>query len=200
MNKIIKIGVIAVLLAGVGIMISLIMTRHKELEQKEEEKNILEMPDFSFEKADGGRFTPADLRKDRPVVFMRFHPGCEHCLEELEKISAAKEEMSIFDFVLITHASPEMAEQFFTGIHLADWENMRLVYDFEDNFEKSFHLEATPSLAVFDADRSFSGSFDGMVVDPQTLLYTLRGEVEVKIDGKTVGTAILGEEEDGKAH
>lgn len=186
--KIALVSFIVILVGGMG---TWILVKHNA--KKKEQADFFTMPDFSFSNLDGSAFSKTDLTPGRPVCLMLFNPACELCMEELEAISGAKAKLEGIDFILVTESPKEIVQEFLQVTHLDDWPNMRLVTDPNQEFERVFSLSNIPSAVVYDDKHEFMGNYDGVKVDPDGLLFTLSGDIQVKVDGEVINTINLGE-------
>ncbi|MEO6851241.1 MAG: hypothetical protein ABI203_08280, partial [Mucilaginibacter sp.] len=70
--------------------------------------DIDKIPPFRILKTDSTWFTPADIRKNKPVMIIYFSPDCSHCQHLMYEMKPRMKEFGDTQIVMVTFTSTEM--------------------------------------------------------------------------------------------
>src|SRR3978361_1693427 len=105
-------------------LLSLVILTISTQAQKKVSENI---PPFKILKADSTWFTPANLKKDKPVMIIYFSPDCTHCQHLVYEMKPKMKELGDTQIVMVTFTEPtmlKMLKTFNRDFDLAKYPNL----------------------------------------------------------------------------
>lgn len=166
MKKSIKIIIILLTLMVLGYLGYKVITK---MQYKNEVANTLQtIPNFSFKTLQNIDFTNADLKLNKPTIFIYFNSECGFCQHEAQSIS---ENIEQFNNIQLLFVSTEDIETIKT-------------------FAKTYNLLNEPQITFLnDNTRTFSGRFDANTI-PYILIYNKTQALVKKHKGQLKAEAI----------
>jgi thiol-disulfide isomerase/thioredoxin len=128
----------------------------------EVEKNMQWVPNYSFYDLDGGKYSNG-LVKGNPMVFIYFHPECEHCQYEAEQLLLKRDSFKGVQLVMVSPAPIDAVKQFFSSYHLTEIENLDVLWDKENKFESYFGESIFPTVIIYDNQGKLRKKYKGEV-------------------------------------
>ena len=120
----------------------------------QEKQNIDNIPPFKILKQDSTWFTPADLKKNKPVVIIYFSPDCSHCQHMMYEMKPKMKEFGSAQIVMITFMEPsmlKMVQGFYRDFNLAKYPNITVGTEGHSYVvQRYYHVSTTPYIAVYD--------------------------------------------------
>lgn len=130
--------------------------------KKEAEQRIQVLPDASFHSLSGIPVNLNDFDKTRPLVIIYFHPECEHCQYEAQEIGQNTAAFNHCQMVMVTpDDSLQRVENFCSEYHLWELDNIEILLDTENRFQKVFGKAIIPSVYIYTTNRKLSKNFYG---------------------------------------
>jgi thiol-disulfide isomerase/thioredoxin len=122
------------------------------------------MPEFKLFLVDSSTyFSTASLRKGQPVIFFYFGPGCPYCRGQMDDFIDNASRLKDVKIVLLTTSPFEEMKWFYKHYQLEKYRNMVIGIDYMNFFNKYFHANGVPYIAIYDRDKKFKEAFDGKV-------------------------------------
>ena len=142
-------------------------------ERKAAEIRIQTLPDAQFYSLEGDSVNIQSFDKNRPLVIIYFHPNCEYCQYEAKEIGQNANLLSKLQLIMITSKDSKLAvENFCNKYHLWEVDNIEILIDKENNFEKTFSKVIIPSIYIYDENQKLKSRFLG-----ETKLETITNEI-----------------------
>ena len=89
--------------------------------KKEVAERVKVIPDFSFYRLDGSKFSTKNLQK-KPSVFVYFNSECIYCKSETKKIQERLEDFKEVQLIFISFEKKEIIQQFAKDYEILDQE------------------------------------------------------------------------------
>jgi thiol-disulfide isomerase/thioredoxin len=122
------------------------------------------VPQFTLYTApDSSAFSKANLKKNKPLVFMIFSPECEHCQHETEALLANIDKFRNAQIVMVTYLPYEEMVEFYRKYKIHDYPEITMARDTKFFFPVFFKVRNLPSIYVYDRKGDFKKSFEGSV-------------------------------------
>ncbi len=162
MKKVIKFSIPAIFILGIGFM--LFKTYEKVNHTKQIEKQIKEIPQFSFNNIQTkSEFTNKDLQKNRTTVFLYFNTECEHCRYELQQVSDNLQKFKNAQIIMISIEEPVQIKAFTKKYNLLNQSNLYILFDKDIKFEEIFGNCPFPTTFIYNKKGALVKQFKGEV-------------------------------------
>lgn len=119
------------------------------------------IPPFEVQRLDGPVMTAKDIPAGKPSIFIYFRSDCDHCLEEINELSAEGGLLKDCMIVLVSEEELDTLKKFAEGSGLAKFPFIHITRDVDEKWKKSFHPVGTPAIFVYDRNRNFVKQFRG---------------------------------------
>ncbi|SNR39410.1 peroxiredoxin [Flavobacterium sp. ov086] len=135
--------------------------------KKEIEKNIKNIPKFSFQNINGGIFTNQNLKKQTATIFIYFNTECEFCNEEAKMIKENMESLRDFQLIFVSFEKTETIKTFAQKYQLTTYDNIYFLSDNKVTFASTFDVKSLPSLVLYNKK--------------QKLIEKIKGQTQIEV-------------------
>lgn len=135
--------------------------------KKEIEKNIRNIPKFSFQNINGGIFTNQNLKKQTATIFIYFNTECEFCNEEAKMIKENMECLRDFQLIFVSFEKTETIKTFAQKYQLTTYDNIYFLSDNKVTFASTFDVKSLPSLVLYNKK--------------QKLIEKIKGQTQIEV-------------------
>lgn len=122
--------------------------------QAQQAHNIENIPPFKILKSDSTYFTPANLKKDKPVMIIYFAPDCSHCQHLVYEMKPKMKQFSNIQIVMVTFTDfnmLKMLKNFNRDFDLAKYPNITVGTEGHTYVVQQYYqVKTTPYIAVYD--------------------------------------------------
>ncbi|MES2267826.1 MAG: thioredoxin-like domain-containing protein [Bacteroidota bacterium] len=95
--------------------------------------------------------TPADLKKNQPVMLIYFATDCGHCQKLVNDMKPFMKDFKNIQVVMITFSDIRMVKSFQNDYGLTSWPNFTLGTEgYTYTVQKYYQLKHTPYIAIYD--------------------------------------------------
>lgn len=119
------------------------------------------LPPFELKGLDGRKIKRDDLAKNRGTILMFFSPDCNHCLQQMDWMKQAKEELKPYNFILATYQPLEDLKGFYQSYKLEEWKNIYIGRDEKYFLPPYFRIRNLPFIALYDKKGQLISVFEG---------------------------------------
>jgi len=123
--------------------------------KKEVAERVKVIPDFSFYRLDGSKFSTKNS------VFVYFNSECIYCKSETKKIQERLEDFKEVQLIFISFEKKETIQQFAKDYELLDQENVLFLEDRKGDFSKLFDVTSIPFMVIYDEQKKLLKKFKG---------------------------------------
>ncbi len=112
--------------------------------------NIQNIPDYRILDADSVYRTPANLKKNQPVMIVYFSPDCSHCQHLMNEIKGQMKDFSKVQIVMVSAVDYRMVKGFYKDFGIAAYPNITV--GTEGNSYKVlqyYNVKTTPYIAIY---------------------------------------------------
>lgn len=122
------------------------------------------IPPFKILKADSTWFTPANLKKDKPVMIIYFSPDCTHCQHLVYEMKPKMKEFADTQIVMVTFTEPtmlKMLKTFNRDFDLAKYPNLTVGTEGHTYVVQQYYqVKTTPYIAVYNRKGKLVQAFE----------------------------------------
>jgi len=122
--------------------------------QAQNKQNIDKIPPFKILRPDSTYFTPANLKKDKPVMIIYFSPDCSHCQHLVYDMKPKMKQFGDTQIVMVTFTDfnmLKMIKNFTRDFGLAKYHNVIVGTEGHTYVvQKYYQVRTTPYIAVYD--------------------------------------------------
>jgi thioredoxin-related protein len=110
------------------------------------------IPPYNILTTDSVNETPANLKKNKPVMIIYFSPDCSHCQHLMYDMKPQMNAFKNIQVVMITFAEPLKASQvFYRDFDLKKYPNFTVGTEgYSLKVQKYYELKSTPYIALYD--------------------------------------------------
>lgn len=116
--------------------------------------NIENIPPFHILKTDSTWFTPANLKKDKPVMIIYFSPDCGHCQHLMYEMKPEMKKLGDVQIVMVTFTEftmLKMIKNFYRDFDLAKYPNITVGTEGHSYIvQRYYQVASTPYIAIYD--------------------------------------------------
>jgi thiol-disulfide isomerase/thioredoxin len=95
--------------------------------------------------------TPADLKKNQPVMLIYFAPDCGHCQKLISDMKPYMKSLKDIQVIMVTFSDIRMVKTFQNDYGLTAWPNFILGTEgYSYTVQRYYHLQHTPYIAIYD--------------------------------------------------
>jgi len=123
---------------------------------------------YKMLKLDNTYTTPADLKKNKPVMLIYFSPDCGHCQKLVYDMKPVMNQFKDIQVVMITFTDIKMVKNFSEEYNLAAYPNFTLGTEgYTYNVQKYYRLKTTPYIAIYDHKGQLVKAFEKVPPIPE---------------------------------
>jgi len=120
------------------------------------------MPPYHILTTDSVYTTPADLKKNMPVMIIYFSPDCSHCQHLMYELKPKMNDLKHVQVVMVTFAEPLKASQvFYRDFDLKKYPNFTVGTEgYTYVVQKYYDVHTTPYIALYDKNHKLVKAWD----------------------------------------
>ena len=130
-------------------------------EQKSKMERLESLPDFSLMTVDGKIFDSRDIEKG-PVLVVRFHPDCDHCMYEIPDILGSEIPGIVKALILISDDHPDSIKGFMSRYRIITGRSVWILAD-TTGVSGDIFGDGIPSCYIYNKRLRLVRSFRGEV-------------------------------------
>jgi hypothetical protein len=176
MRKMFRVVVVIFFAGSATVLVSGILKKIQE--QSLIAEKISRLPHFSYMTLTKESFNSSEIRSG-PVLIIRFHPECEHCIYEISEIMKSRIPFSGFRILMISTACTDSIKKFFSGYNLSDYPAITALADTLFSFGEIFGSDIVPSNYIYNRELSLVKVVHGEV-STETILRYMQDNEQVK--------------------
>lgn len=116
---------------------------------------------YKMQKLDNTWTTPADLKKNKPVMLIYFAPDCSHCQKLIYDMKPVMRSFKDIQVIMITFTDIRMVKTFSDDYGLAAYPNFVLGTEgYTYTVQKYYQLKTTPYIAIYGKDGHLVQAFE----------------------------------------
>ena len=127
-------------------------------------QDITKIPPYHILTTDSVYVTPANLKKNKPVVIIYFSPDCGHCQHMMKEMKPKMKEFGDAQIVMITFMDPSMliaVKTFYNDFGLKKYPNIIVGTEGHSYVvQKYYQVRTTPYIAVYDRKGKLITAYD----------------------------------------
>ena len=132
--------------------------------QAQNKQNIDNIPPFKILRTDSTYFTPANLKKHKPVMIIYFSPDCSHCQHLVYEMKPKMKSFGDIQIVMVTFTDFDrlkMIRNFTRDFDLAKYPNIIIGTEGHTYVvQKYYQVMTTPYIAIYDHKGKLVKGFD----------------------------------------
>jgi thioredoxin-related protein len=120
------------------------------------------IPLYHILNTDSVYVTPANLKKNMPVMVIYFSPDCSHCQHLMYEMKSKMKAFENIQVVMITFAEPLKATQvFYRDFDLKKYPNFTVGTEgYTMKVQKYYNVHTTPYIAIYDKNGKLAKAFE----------------------------------------
>jgi thioredoxin-related protein len=120
------------------------------------------IPPFHILTTDSVYITPANLKKNMPLMIIYFSPDCSHCQHLMYELKSKMKDLKNVQVVMVTFAEPLKASQvFYRDFDLKKWPNWTVGTEgYTYVVQKYYDVHTTPYIALYDKNHKEVKAWD----------------------------------------
>jgi len=123
---------------------------------------------YKMLKLDNTYTTPADLKKNKPVMLIYFSPDCSHCQKLIYDMKPVMNQFKDIQVVMITFTDIRMVKTFNDDYNLSSYPNFTLGTEgYTYTVQKYYGLKTTPYIAIYDHKGQLVKAFEKVPKIPE---------------------------------
>lgn len=126
--------------------------------------NIDNIPPFHILRTDSTWFTPANLKKNKPVMIIYFSPDCSHCQHLVYEMKPKMKNFDNVQIVMITFTDYDrlkMIQNFVRDFDLAKYQNITVGTEAHTYVvQRYYQVTTTPYIAIYDRKGKLVKGYD----------------------------------------
>lgn len=126
--------------------------------------NIEKIPQFRILNQDSVLLTNANLKKDKPVMFIYFSPDCSHCQRMMYEMKPYMKNFSGIQVVMVTFTQTnllKLLKEFTRDFSLASYPNFMVGTEYPNYVvQRYYQVATTPYIAIYDKKGKLVKVFD----------------------------------------
>ncbi len=127
-------------------------------------QDITKIPPFKILRSDSTYFTPANLKKNKPVMIIYFSPDCSHCQHLVYEMKPKMKQFRNTQIVMVTFTEftmLKMIKNFTRDFDLAKYPNITVGTEGHTYLvQRYYQVTTTPYIAVYDHKGKLVKAFD----------------------------------------
>lgn len=132
--------------------------------QAQNKPDISHIPPFKILKPDSTYFTPANLKKNKPVMIIYFSPDCSHCQHMMYEMEPKMKEFGDTQIVMVTFTEftmLKMIKNFVRDFDLAKYHNIIVGTEGHSYVvQRYYQVRTTPYIAIYDRKGKLVKAFE----------------------------------------
>lgn len=115
---------------------------------------VLSAPDSAYK-------TPANLKKDQPVMVVYFSPDCSHCQHLMYEMKGQMKDFSKIQVVMITPVDYKMVKGFYRDFGISQYPNFTVGTEgYSYQVLKYYNVKMTPYIAIYNHKHKLLKAYD----------------------------------------
>jgi len=115
---------------------------------------VLSAPDSAYK-------TPANLKKDQPVMVVYFSPDCSHCQHLMYEMKGQMKDFSKIQVVMITPVDYKMVKGFYRDFGISEYPNFTVGTEgYTYQVLKYYNVKMTPYIAIYNHKHKLLKAYD----------------------------------------
>jgi thiol-disulfide isomerase/thioredoxin len=115
---------------------------------------VLSAPDSAYK-------TPANLKKDQPVMVVYFSPDCSHCQHLMYEMKGQMKDFSKIQVVMITPVDYKMVKGFYRDFGISEYPNFTVGTEgYSYQVLKYYNVKMTPYIAIYNHKHKLLKAYD----------------------------------------
>jgi thioredoxin-related protein len=127
-------------------------------------QTIDKIPPFKILKQDSTWFTPANLKKGKPLMIIYFSPDCSHCQHLMYEMEPKMKEFRNTQIVMVTfteYSMLRMLKDFYKTFDLKKYPNITIGTEAHTYVvQRYYQVRTTPYIAFYNKDGKLVRAFD----------------------------------------
>jgi thioredoxin-related protein len=132
--------------------------------QAQNKPDISHIPPFKILRTDSTYFTPANLKKDKPVMIVYFSPDCSHCQHMMYEMKPKMKQFGDTQIVMVTFTEftmLKMIQNFSRDFDLAKYPNIIVGTEGHSYVvQRYYQVRTTPYIAIYDRKGKLVKAFE----------------------------------------
>jgi protein-disulfide isomerase len=123
--------------------------------------SIQNIPNYRILDADSVYRTPANLKKNQPVMIVYFSPDCSHCQHLMNEIKGQMKNFSKMQIVMVSAVDYRMIKGFYKDFGIAAYPNITV--GTEGNTYKVlqyYNVKTTPYIAIYNRQHKLLKAYE----------------------------------------
>lgn len=105
--------------------------------------------------------TPANLKKDQPVMVVYFSPDCSHCQHLMYEMKGQMKDFSKIQVVMITPVDYKMVKGFYRDFGISEYPNFTVGTEgYTYQVLKYYNVKMTPYIAIYNHKHKLLKAYD----------------------------------------
>jgi protein-disulfide isomerase len=129
--------------------------------QAQNKANIQNIPPYRILNADSVYRTPANLKKNMPVMIVYFSPDCGHCQELMYEIKGQMKDFKNIQVVMITPVDYKMVKGFYRDFGVSAYPNFTVGTEGR-TYEvlQYYNIKTTPYIAIYNHNHKLLKAYE----------------------------------------
>jgi len=131
---------------------------------QQNKQDITNIPPFHILKGDSTWFTPANLKKNKPVMIIYFSPDCSHCQHLVYEMKPKMKNFDKVQIVMVTFTDYDHLQairNFVRDFDLAKYHNLTVGSEAHTYVvQRYYQVTSTPYIAIYDKKGKLTKAFD----------------------------------------
>lgn len=108
------------------------------------------IPPYQLLNADSITVTPANLKKNKPVMIIYFQPDCSHCQHMMYEMKPKMNDFKKIQVVMITFVQLKALKVFYRDFDLIKYRNFTVGTEgYSLKVQKYYQIKTTPYIAIY---------------------------------------------------
>ena len=161
MKKIAKIFVVIIVVGFLGYLLYHVFVKIQH--KNEVEKNLQNIPDFSFKTLENKNFTNNNLALNEYTIFIYFNTECNYCQYEAKSISENIASFKGTQLLFVSTEGTNVIKGFAKNYNLLNQPNITFLHDYTHTFSSRFDANSIPFLLVYNKNQALVKKHKGQL-------------------------------------
>jgi thioredoxin-related protein len=131
--------------------------------QAQVQKKIEKIPPYRILGPDSVYRTPANLKKNQPVMLVYFSPDCSHCQQMMYEMKEDMKPFSKIQIVMVTFAPYKMVKSFYRDFSISKYPNITVGTEgYTYVVQKYYSIKNTPYIAIYNSKGKLVKAYEKM--------------------------------------
>lgn len=119
------------------------------------------IPPYKILNTDSVNITPANLKKNKPVMIIYFSPDCSHCQHLMDEMKPHFEKLKGVQVVMISFVQLKSIQAFYKSYGLKKYPNFIVGTEgYTYAVQKFYQIKTTPYIAIYDKKGILAKTFE----------------------------------------